>query len=480
MRRLWTLGGGLATAASLGIAGLALRPSDTPASPPAPRIAATAAAHLAAAASFPTRGAGSCAASACHGGSVPLPSQVSSVLRNEHTTWITSDPHATAYDVLMGARSQSIARNLGKPSGQMIPAHQDGRCLACHATPTAASAGPDLADAIRRDGVGCESCHGPSGGWIAEHTRIDWAGLPPSIKSQQFGLNNLRDLGTRALVCAGCHVGAPADPSRGLPARDVNHDLIAAGHPRLNWEYSAYVANYPKHWKQKDYTPDWDARLWKVGQVATLRAALDLLQARAEAAAAKAAPWPELSEYGCFSCHFALKDKPFRGGRDPESPLGVPVWASWHLPMLKALVAADPQAQAQGVAPRLAALRKTMARLTPDPKVASAQAAEVRVALDGWLASMSSARVEAPELRALLGTLNARDAEGRRPVVTGWDSAAQLYLGLAALHASQGLVEPAGSDPALRAELQSLLKDLGFPKGYDSPRDFDPSRVRSR
>src|SRR4051812_7994633 len=101
MRRFWTLSGGLATAASLGIAGVALRPSATPASPPAPTIAAVAA-HVAADQAFMARGAGSCAAAACHGGGAPLSPAVSAVFRNEHTTWLTSDPHATAYDVLMG------------------------------------------------------------------------------------------------------------------------------------------------------------------------------------------------------------------------------------------------------------------------------------------------------------------------------------------------------------------------------------------
>ena len=30
----------------------------------------------------------------------------------------------------------------------------------------------------------------------------------------------------------------------------MNHDLVAAGHPRLNFEYASYLAAYPKHWKE--------------------------------------------------------------------------------------------------------------------------------------------------------------------------------------------------------------------------------------
>ena len=51
----------------------------------------------------------------------------------------------------------------------------------------------------------------------------------------------------QAQVCVGCHVGAPAKD--GVPARDLNHDLMAAGHPRLIFELSSYQANMPPHWR---------------------------------------------------------------------------------------------------------------------------------------------------------------------------------------------------------------------------------------
>lgn len=480
MRRLWTLSGVLATAMSLGILGLALRPSAASPLPsgPAPAIAATLATRVAETVPFLPRGAGSCAAAACHGSATPLPAQAagSSVQRNEHTVWIDFDPHAQAYDVLNNDRSRSIARNLGKSAGKVTPAHLDNRCLACHATPTASTLTGDVADTIRRDGVGCESCHGPSSGWLSPHTTIGWDQKSPAEKGQ-YGFNSLSDLPARAQVCTGCHVGAPADPARGIPARDVNHDLIAAGHPRLNFEFSAFVANYPKHWKPKPAeTRDLDIRLWKIGQAATLIAAMDLLQDRCQKASAKSAPWPELSEYSCFSCHFALKDKPFRGFRDPGTPPGVPSWASWYVPLIPVLAKSDPLGQA--VASKLATLRATMSTLNPDPAVASAQAAEARAALSAWLPSLSSPRVDAPEVRKLVTALTSRDAKNHLSLVTSWDSAAQLYLALAAAHASQGQLEAAGADPNLRRELDALLKDLGFPKGFDSPRNFDPSKVK--
>jgi hypothetical protein len=80
---------------------------------------------------LPLVGTYGCSARACHGGLEPL--RGSSVLQNEHTTWILHDKHADAYRVLFNERSQTIARNLGGK-----PAHEDVRCLACHTHPLTA------------------------------------------------------------------------------------------------------------------------------------------------------------------------------------------------------------------------------------------------------------------------------------------------------------------------------------------------------
>jgi hypothetical protein len=90
---------------------------------------------------------------------------------------------------------------------------------------------------MHADGVGCESCHGASGRWLGPHTTLGWRDRPWPEKAA-LGMRNTKDLASRARLCAGCHVGDGG--SDDLPARDVNHDLIAAGHPRLNFELSAY------------------------------------------------------------------------------------------------------------------------------------------------------------------------------------------------------------------------------------------------
>src|SRR3546814_18174964 len=62
--------------------------------------------------------------------------------------------HSRAWAVLNNNRSQFIARNLG--IGDPAKAQM---CLGCHRTAGTARAVPAA------DGVGCESCHGPEGGW---------------------------------------------------------------------------------------------------------------------------------------------------------------------------------------------------------------------------------------------------------------------------------------------------------------------------
>ena len=464
MRRFWTWSTVVATAASLGIAGLALRASATVPSQTAP----LAAAH---GGGFMAEGAGSCAASNCHGS--PNRHEGEPILHNEHTTWVTADAHSRAYDVLLTDRSRSIAHLLskGKPETK---AHEDARCLACHVTPSAPTVGAaaaDLVDTIRRDGVGCESCHGPAQGWLAAHTTFGWKDRNDKAST---GFADMRNYSTRAQTCAGCHVGAPADPLKNLPLRDVNHDLIAAGHPRLNWEFSAYAANTPKHWKTPtSEASDLDARLWKIGQVASLNAAADLLHDRAQRASDKKAPWPELSEYSCFSCHFGLKPKtdPLHATRDPEVKLGMPAWGSWHVPMVKILAENGPGAPPPTVGASLSALRAEMKTLNSDPAIIAQNAAALKVALAPWLNSLPETRLSEVEIRSLIGVLNAKDAKtGQMKVVTGWDSAAQRYLALAALHASQGQMAAAGEDKKLRGELEAMLKELKFLDGYDSPR----------
>ena len=223
------------------------------------------------------------------------------------------------------------------------PAHQDPQCLSCHATPRSVT---DLkaTAGLNQDGVACEACHGPSQRWLGEHTSSAWINRSAHEK-ETAGFFDTKNLARRAGICAGCHVGSRSslDDLDPFPSRDVNHDLIAAGHPRLTFELAAYLDNLPAHWLEKgrNADPDFPVRAWSVGQTESARAALELL---ADRAADLTSPWPEFSAYGCFACHHSLADEPWRqrsqfdsSGTGVKMPLGGPPFGSWDFAMTLAL-----------------------------------------------------------------------------------------------------------------------------------------------
>src|SRR5262249_35051891 len=148
------------------------------------------------------------------------------------------------------------------------------------------------------DGIGCESCHGTAQQWLGVHYARDWRNKSDDEK-RTLGFQPLKGLGERAHLCVSCHVG---DVNK-----EVNHDLIAAGHPRLNFEFGAFQAIMPKHWPDEGThgQPDFEARAWAVGQVVSAQAALALLKHRASTTRS---PWPEFAEYECFACHHDLRE----------------------------------------------------------------------------------------------------------------------------------------------------------------------------
>src|SRR5262245_14046788 len=174
---------------------------------------------------IPVLGVASCAAMACHHGNAPRGSKGS-----EYSTWIAVDPHAKAYRVLYNAESRRMHEALAKDDLALKGkrAHENPLCLRCHGL------GDGVPQALQADGVGCERCHGPAGSWKSTHYLNGFDRATP-------GFNDLRtDLVVRAEVCMDCHVGKGGT--------DVDHDLIAAGHPRLRFEYAGYHASYPRHW----------------------------------------------------------------------------------------------------------------------------------------------------------------------------------------------------------------------------------------
>jgi hypothetical protein len=432
--------------------------------------------------SFAGRVAGnvSCSARGCHGGLEANPSPA--LGQNEYTRWTTHDKHSQAFEVLSSERGQRIAKNLAvtNEGGKTIPANKDVRCLACHMTPQLASvvaASPDR-HPHSQDGVGCESCHGPAGnaddprGWLSEHTRGSWkerkAANAPALFAE-YHMKNLGNLQVQAAVCAGCHVGAPADDDHGLPARDLNHDLMAAGHPRLTFELTSFRENMPPHWQKDKHAadPGYEARSWAVGQVMSARASVELLRERAKRAQETTpGPWPEFAEADCFSCHAALRVPSWRGGEyRGQRALGVIPYNTWYTVMLPH-VSAGPEVKA--VTAGFDELRALMDRPLPDPREVVKVCDKLVGKGDSPLGKLT-ATVETqnytPELKHKLLAGICAEAEKRKKAVN-WDEAEQTTLAVAALSS------PAHLEKA-RKELEALWQtDLAFPPDRESPAAF--------
>ena len=407
-------------------------------------------------------GVAGCASSSCHAVTASPGAR-----RGEYGTWSDADKHARAFQILYDERSLRIVRNLDP--GHWRPATETALCLKCHASHDGVTAGAEPGFALA-DGVGCESCHGASGRWLGEHFRAGFKGLSLEEKAA-LGLRPTKDLAHRAKLCAECHVGTED--------KEVNHDLIAAGHPRLNFELGAYLGIYPKHWSHADELaryPDFEARAWAVGQVASARAALQLLAARAEGATKHgkdARPWPEFSEFACYACHkdLSVSGLDRKAPRPADAYPGSLPWGTWYLSGVLPLTAE----YAGGMEPvdeAFRSLRRRMERPSPDARRAGVEAADLARAFDGWLGRLESARPAGPgRMRGLMARIAGQGRNSRKP---DWDAAAQAYLGLAALHQGITDLDPGAVPADVGGELAVLRGRLqgAFPRGYDSPKYF--------
>ena len=260
----------------------------------------------------------------------------------------------------------------------------------------------------------------------------------------------------------GCHVGTGA--------ADVNHDLIAAGHPRLTFELTVYQARMPRHASTNDKAryPDFEARAWAIGQVASARAALELLAAQAQP---PARPWPEFAESDCFACHHDLRQPSRRiargfGGRAP----GLLPWNDWPYALLPRALPFHPTDDNARALSSLDDLRKLMSRPLPDAARVAGEARKTAAWLQLWLDGSEQGKYSDP---ALLLQMRAAIENDVTRAPGGWDATAQCYLGLTALYQAQRDLRPDEADVPFQALLQRLAEQLRFPEGFDSPREPD-------
>lgn len=249
-------------------------------------------------------GVGSCSSSNCHGSVSPRNS--SNVLQNEYVTWQKNDRHAVAFAVLQGAQGQRIGHNLGMAHPESEPV-----CLKCHATyvPNPAQRGNKYRV---EDGVGCESCHGPSSEWLASHAETG----ATHENNLRRGLRALVSGTERTELCSSCHFG-DGD-------KEITHRIMGAGHPRLTFEVDTFSSLEPRHWlvdedykkRKEEYSP---ANAWLNGQLSMALRQLDKLSSSERA---RAGEGPEFTTLYCYTCHHSLDNEQYKfkeyGGKPGE------------------------------------------------------------------------------------------------------------------------------------------------------------------
>jgi hypothetical protein len=410
------------------------------------------------------------------------------VLLNESVTWDKQDVHSKALATLNGKLGRDM-QELLKKDNPSYKVTEDVRCLTCHsadkspAKPLAQKVLTDFATGV--GGVNCTVCHGMHEKWQIDHTKepdnagepMPWREKSPAYKWER-GMADLRNPVVKALLCASCHVGNPAE------GKIVTHEMYAAGHPPLPpFELASYMQYEPKHWgyptemkyfqgltedkqmaekdgdgRQQFWTPaarwktfhfhhekeeSYLARHFAVGAVAALRAEAQLVRHEAQLAQ-KSGEDTDFARFECYSCHRVLKypsDRQAAGydGLPPGRPrarasAGVPVrLVAEHA---AGVTTGGLGGAAKDFGPKYDALRASMTvRNFGKPADMVRTAGDVIAWCDGFLKVQSESdkplypEAEAKRLRAMI----AKEAEGGKSVVDP-----DVALGLTWAHLTLG------------------------------------------
>ena len=416
-------------------------------------------------------GVASCAGSTCHG---RMEGDGTIVRQDELMRWqepsTPGGAHSRAWAVLNNNRSQFIARNLG--IGDPAKAQM---CLGCHSTAGTARAVP------AEDGVGCESCHGPAGGWLASHYAGVGTNADPDREMREkhlanlsAGLKKLEDPVVRAGVCVDCHFGSAAD------GQFVTHRIMAAGHPRISFELDLFSSLQAHHQEDADY--GWrkfgapgrrtdHVQMWAVGQATAIERSLSLFQTRR----GTEGMFPEFYFLDCHSCHRRIFDqaKPVRTGLDNAGrnlPEGMPPYNDENLIMLAAAARMASPALADQLAARTAAFHKAMATDRASAVQAAAQLSQTVAALKSAFASRNFSGADA---FAMVDAISSKAISDR---YTDYSGSQQAVMGVDTLlnaMVSSGRIT-VGAAAGIRGDIDRAYAAVKDPNAY-KPSEFQTS-----
>jgi hypothetical protein len=390
-------------------------------------------------------GVASCANAGCHGSTQPL--ETTKVLQNEYYTWLNNDRHAGAYNVLFSDRSARIAKNMRLKRR----AYEEAVCLDCHTTNIPAASVSGAIDP--EDGVQCEVCHGPASGWRNEHTEQGWT----HEQSVARGMIDLRSLNARGTVCAGCHMGNAK--------KEVDHELIASGHPILPFELDNYTESMPPHWalRYEGARDTHGLRAWAVGQVVMFREHLDNV-----ARHARGDEWPEFSDMSCYNCHHDLKGSTWRQERGWPDRAGLPAWSPQRWAVLRLILDRVSPGTRNELDSLVSQVSLGVARMN-NPSGTAAAADRARALVTPLVARVEAARWDDGDVRTLMNTI-ANDSR----VLADVHSAEQAALALQSLASVRTRRDARLLRGPLTRSIDALFEEL---KDRD---EYEPSRFAAK
>lgn len=444
-------------------------------------------------------GSSSCSAFGCHGNAQ---TRDPAAWKSSFVLWDRHDPHRNAGRQLFSKRSQAIVQSLlpsivtGEATSQSAQEISDAdyerhyqgilerQCIGCHATPSAIASGDTHAvlTEARNQGVSCESCHGAASDWLAVHSTTGFAVYSAKEKTRLWGMQNTQELPSRGAICMDCHVG-PFHSRDGRTYR-VTHDLIAAGHPRLSFEFSAFLANLPAHFddaldKQRhkqtyggENASSFHFDAWQYGQ---LQMARKLAEGLAETNVLT-----DFANFDCFACHHHLqKDRmhPRTNILRLPSRTGLPQPADWPLAYVDVLIRLSKWEGAKELQRSLAEARLDFTFATDSSSADPRSFQELDKKLAEAFEPQFKGNLTRQDRLAVLEKL--LEVSMKSPTLN-WDRVSQFHLALAAF------VEDDDPGATRRSKLGQLSNQLGVYLGkqfreptkatiFDSPEKFNPS-----
>lgn len=368
-------------------------------------------------------GAASCASSTCHGSTTVY--KDSNVMQNEFSVWQESDKHARAFEILKQPESQAITRKLG-----LGDATKAQVCLDCHTD--------NVPVALRgekfqlEDGVGCEACHGGSENWVSTHANKTIS----HSDNLNAGLYPTEEPIARAKMCLSCHMGTKD--------RMITHQIMGAGHPRLQFELDTFTWLNPHYEIDEDYIKRKGefngARDWALGQGV---AAKNLLEQLTDNRTAYVGIFPELVLFDCHACHKRMGGNTWASRPGTGLGPGIVRLNDANLVTFRhVLSVVDPAAGA-----RLREQTRALHRATTNSREATTSAANtLKNTIEDSLAKVSAYPFESASLGKILASL-LRDAEaGDYRDFAGAEQAALAAQSVVSGFEASGAIDKANAD----------------------------------